>query len=338
MDMKEKKEGSCLIFQVGSSIYGIDSVKVIELIWLPELTALENSPRYVVGHFNFRGTFVPVIDLNLRQGAKTRKYRTNDRVLVLISGNEKIGIHIHDVLNVIHLHSEDMKSEEGPQGIISSVIQTEHGITQILDADSILGKEEAVSREKSRFSESVLSRIFADLTEDERAVLLKRKDNYSRESKIREYSNLLSTALIRLDDEYLGIELRSILEFISAESVSIIPCVPVHIAGCVNLRGDILILLDLLYLIKQKKTKLSSSNKIVVVRQNGLVLGLIVDQLLDVVYLSREQMMKTPSEMKSREGFDFIRSTCLVEGRMTGILDLEKIFSYEKLYVEESVK
>ena len=74
---------SFLVFSVQSNVYAIQSSHVVELIWLPELTRIESNSFFVVGYFNFRGEFVPIIDLNLRQGMKTKRYSVNDRILVI---------------------------------------------------------------------------------------------------------------------------------------------------------------------------------------------------------------------------------------------------------------
>jgi chemotaxis signal transduction protein len=130
---------SFLVFSVQSNVYAIQSSHVVELIWLPELSRIESNSFFVVGYFNFRGEFVPVIDLNLRQGMKTKRYSVNDRILVITEGTRKIGIHINDIHNVIHFTHEkqNISNEIIADKITEGVIQTQFGITQIINLEAL---------------------------------------------------------------------------------------------------------------------------------------------------------------------------------------------------------
>jgi chemotaxis-related protein WspB len=52
-----------LIFHLGDEMYAIDSAEVVEIIPLVNSRPLYHAPEYVTGIFNYRGSFVPLIDL-----------------------------------------------------------------------------------------------------------------------------------------------------------------------------------------------------------------------------------------------------------------------------------
>lgn len=340
VESKKAMSESFLVFSVQSNTYAIRSSHVVELIWLPELSRIESSSFFVVGYFNFRSEFVPVIDLNLRQGLKTKRYSVQDRILVVKIDAVKIGIHINEVHNVIHLTNEMQSSPEEiiQDKITEGVIQTEFGITQIINLDALKNLNIPINESKrvKPFTDTHLAKLFSGISEKDRQTLINRKNNYSKSANIKEYSNLQSVVVFRLKDEYLAIELKYILEFAHGEGITKIPCVPAHISGCINLRGDMLVLIDLLYLLKSEQTTSIENKKIVVVRFNDLMVGLLVDQLIDVIYLAKEQILSNPPD-KNHTGENLMRGLCFYDSFTVGLIDTEKIFAYEKLYVEENI-
>jgi purine-binding chemotaxis protein CheW len=327
-----------LVFEAHKSLYAIASSNVVELIWLPELNYIESSFFYIIGHFNFRGSFVPVLDLFLRQGKMTQKYTTQDRILIVEFQNRLYGIHINEVHNVIDIDIEQKtfpNQEENPDLICDGIIQTEFGMTQILNLDHLF-KTSPNLPHKRDLSRSHLPRLMSGMTDLELKVLEKRRQSYSEVTAIEEYASLTSMVIFELGNEIFSIELKNILEFANGEGITKIPCISPHVAGCLNLRGDILILIDLLYIIKDEKTVLDSSKKIIIIREADIVVGFIVDLLIDVIYLGKDQILAKPSEKRSG-GKDFLKGTCIYDSNVVGILDVEKLYGYDRLFVEEYV-
>ena len=85
-------EQSYLIFCHRGARYGIDVGFVREIVWLPALAPVEESPLHVVGIFNLRGRVVPVIDLGLRFGHPRQPCLISDCVIVIDCGPMLMGI------------------------------------------------------------------------------------------------------------------------------------------------------------------------------------------------------------------------------------------------------
>ena len=279
------------------------------------------------------------MDLFLRQGKVTQKYTTQDRVLIVEFQNRLYGIHINEVHNVIDIDIEQKtfpnQEEDNSNLICDGIVQTEFGMTQILNLDHLF-KSSPNLPHKRDLSRSHLPRIMSGMTDLELKVLEKRKQSYSEVTAIEEYASLTSMVIFELGNEIFSIELKNILEFANGEGITKIPCISPHVAGCLNLRGDILILIDLLYIIKDEKTVLESSKKIIIIREADIVVGFIVDLLIDVIYLGKDQILAKPSEKRSG-GKDFLKGTCIYDSNVVGILDVEKLYGYDRLYVEEHV-
>ena len=60
---KEVTEGKFLTFVLGSEVYGIEILKVREIIKLMDITTVPRTPDYVKGVINLRGKVIPIVDL-----------------------------------------------------------------------------------------------------------------------------------------------------------------------------------------------------------------------------------------------------------------------------------
>ena len=72
-----------LTFSLGGEDYGVDILRVQEIRGWEAVTRIPNSPLYVKGVLNLRGTIVPVFDLRLRIGMPGREYTKGTVVVVL---------------------------------------------------------------------------------------------------------------------------------------------------------------------------------------------------------------------------------------------------------------
>lgn len=98
--------GKYLTFSLAAERYGLQILKVQEIIKVPHITLVPKSPDYIKGVINLRGKIIPVLDLRLKFGMASREYdqRTCIIVINLISGDRPIsvGIIVDSVLDVIN--------------------------------------------------------------------------------------------------------------------------------------------------------------------------------------------------------------------------------------------
>ena len=66
-----EKEGKYLTFALGPEEYGLEILKVREIIGYMDITAVPQTPDYVKGVINLRGQVIPVIDLRAKFGMET---------------------------------------------------------------------------------------------------------------------------------------------------------------------------------------------------------------------------------------------------------------------------
>lgn len=134
-------------FTLGSEIYGIDILKVHELIGYTHITALPNMPSFFKGMLNLRGQVIPVIDLRLKFSMPPREYTKYTVIIVVRAGEKLMGLTCDSVSDVVFI-SEDrlQKVDEFSVSIDTKYIQKigrlEDGLVVLLDIDFILTKSE----------------------------------------------------------------------------------------------------------------------------------------------------------------------------------------------------
>ncbi|MDH5446344.1 MAG: chemotaxis protein CheW [Gammaproteobacteria bacterium] len=103
-----------LTFMLAGEEYGVDILRVQEIKGWDTVTKIPNTPEYIRGVINLRGTIVPIIDLRLRFNLEQLDYGVTTVVIVVkvVSDGEKertMGIVVDAVSDVYNISSDDFK-------------------------------------------------------------------------------------------------------------------------------------------------------------------------------------------------------------------------------------
>lgn len=112
IDDSEKRE--FLTFMLAGEEYGVDILRVQEIKGWDEVTNIPNTPEYIRGVINLRGTIVPIIDMRLRFRLESKDYDATTVVVVLRVKNEKgndrtMGVVVDAVSDVYNVPLRDIK-------------------------------------------------------------------------------------------------------------------------------------------------------------------------------------------------------------------------------------
>ncbi|MDI6451416.1 chemotaxis protein CheW [Anaerobaca lacustris] len=77
------KEGKYLTFSLGAEEYGLEILKVREIIGYIDVTAVPQTPHHVKGVINLRGQVIPVIDLRAKFGMETAEVTEQSCIIVV---------------------------------------------------------------------------------------------------------------------------------------------------------------------------------------------------------------------------------------------------------------
>ncbi|PHV10983.1 chemotaxis protein CheW [Chitinimonas sp. BJB300] len=101
--------GEYLVFTLGQEEYGIDILKVQEIRGYDQVTGIANTPSFIKGVINLRGTIVPIVDLRIKFALGEPSYDQFTVVIILNVAKRVIGIVVDGVSDVITLVSEQIR-------------------------------------------------------------------------------------------------------------------------------------------------------------------------------------------------------------------------------------
>lgn len=112
VDHVKGKEGKYLTFELGGEEYGVEILKVKEIIGIMNITSVPQTPDFVKGVVNLRGKVIPVIDLRLKFGMEMKEYNERTCIIVVDIKNMVTGIVVDSVSEVLNIREEEI--EETP--------------------------------------------------------------------------------------------------------------------------------------------------------------------------------------------------------------------------------
>ncbi|MEA5421120.1 chemotaxis protein CheW [Spirulina sp. CCNP1310] len=358
-----------LIFGINQTYYGLDSLVVDEIFFLPELTPVPEAPRYIVGVLNLRGEVIPVMDVNLRLGYQPQPYHLSDRIIVLQDEAQRFGILVNQVQDVRSLSSRDITTKAryrweqeqqpvqtgiahsgddlivllSPQVLLHPPERARHGVEDLfsLTAEGVDHLRQTLGDLESQLQSQ--RQFFPHATPEERQILRDRADHLRQVPDNQDHRGRASLAVIRLGSELFGIDLGIVREFTEIKRITPIPCAPSHIIGNVNLRGEIVTLIDISTVLNlppviANRTFLQNSNNLqqaMIVDCEDLVVGVVITEILDVVLLNPEEICPVPTAIHGISD-EYLDGETPYQGRMMSILALPKLLNQGQLVVDES--
>ena len=135
-----------------------------------------------------------------------------------------------------------------------------------------------------------------------------------------------------LGKEEFGIDISRVREIVKLQNITTIPQSMDFVEGIVNLRGQIVPIVDLCkrFLVADRSESVDAERRIIVVNMSGQNIGILVDGVSEILRIPDEAIEPTPPIVASGVSSDFIRGVAKVEGRLIIFLDLDRIFSAEE--------
>lgn len=121
-----------------------------------------------------------------------------------------------------------------------------------------------------------------------------------------------------------AVDIMSVREIKAWTGTTTLPNSADYIRGVINLRGDIIPIIDTRQRFGEGMTTPDSSNVIIVVSVNGKLNGLLVDSVSDIVNVVEENVMDVP-QLDAAAKQRFLSGLVTIEENMVAIIDLEEI-------------
>lgn len=144
-DFEEEESCQYVIFWIDGQEYGVSIDDTQEITRVPEkLESVPNTPAYLRGIVNLRGTVLPVIDLRTRLGLEMAPETERQRIIVLTRNEQKTGFIVDGVAEVKTVEQKVIESapslSEEQKQLLSQLIKLndEGRIIQLLDPNILL--------------------------------------------------------------------------------------------------------------------------------------------------------------------------------------------------------
>lgn len=144
------ESGQFLTFILAKEEYGVEILRVQEIRGWSKVTPLPNSPSYLKGVINLRGTIVPIIDLRERFGMDSLEYGTTTVVIVVrveAEDQERVMGLVVDAVSEVYTLSNDQCQvppdfgEGLDEKFVKSLASVEDNMIIVLDVDAFLTAE-----------------------------------------------------------------------------------------------------------------------------------------------------------------------------------------------------
>lgn len=135
-------------FILSNEEYGVEVLKVREIIRMPSITKMPNTPPYVEGIINLRGKVIPIISMRKRFGLPESDHDIHTRIMVMDVGGGLTGFIVDAVSEVIRIHSSEiqppptMVSGNIDQEFITGVFNHAERLLIIMDVDRMFSDQE----------------------------------------------------------------------------------------------------------------------------------------------------------------------------------------------------
>ena len=145
-------EHQLVVFELANEFYGINIAVVESIIKMQAITQLPQTPAYLKGVTNLRGTVLPVIDLRNRFGLDAQKDTRQTRIMSVTMGNIKVGMMVDGVSEVLRISDESVEPLPPMINSVNSVFlkgiaRLEDRLIILLEVEKVLDLNEQISLE-----------------------------------------------------------------------------------------------------------------------------------------------------------------------------------------------
>jgi purine-binding chemotaxis protein CheW len=143
--------GKYLTFNLGDEQYGLEILKVQEIIGMQSITKIPRTPDYVKGVINLRGKVIPVIDLRLKFEIEEKEFTRKTCIIVVQVTRDDhkliMGIIVDEVSEVLDITGDKIEAPPSmgtklETQFILGMAKTELAVKILLDIDNVLSAKE----------------------------------------------------------------------------------------------------------------------------------------------------------------------------------------------------
>ena len=140
---------------------------------------------------------------------------------------------------------------------------------------------------------------------------------------------ILQWVTFKLDNETYGINVMRVQEVLRYTEIAPVPGAPSYVLGIINLRGNVVTVIDTRQRFGLNSGEISDNTRIVIIEADKQVVGIMVDSVAEVVYL-RQSEIETAPNVGNEESAKFIQGVCNKNNELLILVELDKMMSEEE--------
>ena len=151
------------------------------------------------------------------------------------------------------------------------------------------------------------------------------------EEEIKTPEKLVQFVVFALSGEEYGVGILDVREIVKTSDITMVPNMPDFIKGIINLRGKIVVVIDLEKRFLLQREEEHTGKHIIIVLAKENMFGLLVDEVTEVLRLPEDAIKPTPKLITEKIDSRYLKGVGTLSSRLIMLLDIEMVLSEEEL-------
>ncbi len=312
-------KGQFLTFKLKNTLFSFPLEVVTEIIEIPDITSIPLSYDYIMGITSLRGNIIPVVDLSMRIYGEHSQIKESSRIIIAKLKDSSAGFFVDEVYEVKEVLLSSISSPDKIEGVdkefLTGIFESNGKLISILSIENLIETGEEIFSKEGR-KDTIGGRV---------------EEKESSRSYDEYYEKILS---FLIGDNRYAIEIEFVREIVRMPKLTPVPSSSEDVEGVFELRDEVVPAINIakkLGVEFEVDTEESEEDerKIIIYEREGIVAGLIVEKIDEVVAPLKRDIV-SPPETLDEESRELIKSIYRKN-------DKELIFILnEKTIVEES--
>ncbi len=141
--------------------------------------------------------------------------------------------------------------------------------------------------------------------------------------------SMMQWVTFRLGKETYGINVMQVQEVLRYSEIAPVPGAPSYVLGIINLRGNVVTVIDTRHRFGLPAGDISDNTRIIIIEADNTVVGILVDTVAEVVYLSESEIESAPNA-GNEDTSRFIRGVCQKNDELLILVELDKLLTEQE--------
>jgi purine-binding chemotaxis protein CheW len=312
-------------FVAGDEVFAVEMTPVQEIIRVPDVVRVPLSPPTLEGLANLRGKVLPIVSLRRALGFDERVSDDASRAVVIDIG-QPLGFVVDRVASVVGVESSKIEGVEGIAGTVNTELLSGlikdiggHAMVMILNFEKLIAQEFSEISELGRGHGSVKTAGAGKSTNDE---------------SVRTSDAELHLVSFDVAGQEYAIAIEDVQEIVQIpEQIVQVPHAQSHVLGVMTLRNRLLPLVALRRMFALAEQDANEQSRIVVVAIGGASVGIVVDNVNEVLRVARRDVETMPAMLAREDDMADITDICRLDNgqRLVSIISTDNLFRHSAI-------